>query len=317
MKIKRFFKRTFVALFALFSITKIFFEIDSYAYETTLITMIQHDELPVNISSTIEHKTLELDECSIHYFVSGRHNKNTIVFLHPAFSDHTAFDQQVDHFSTSYKVITIDLIGHGLSKAKKSKDKIDASADHIHRVLELENVENAHLVGVSIGSLIAQHFALCYPAETKSLTALGGYNINVVNKEVEKSQRGSNIGLVIRALFSMKAFRKKTALITCSSARGQGLFYQTTRHYERKSFMVMQGLQNIIADRSPINLPFPTLIMVGESDIELSQKMARDWHSTNENSQFLIIKDAGHSANIDQPQTFNEALKTFIEKIEQ
>lgn len=81
--------------------------------------------------------------------------------------------------------------------------------------------------------------------------------------------------------------------------------------------MVMQGLQNIIADRSPINLPFPTLIMVGESDIELSQKMARDWHSTNEDSQFLIIKDAGHSANIDQPQTFNEALKTFIEKIEQ
>lgn len=315
MKIKRFVKRTFIALLVICAITKIFFEIDSYTYETTLITMIQNKELTPNISSIVEHKTLKLDKCSIHYYVSGKENKDVIVFLHPAFSDHTAFDQQIDAFSDDYKVITIDLIGHGLSKAKKSKDKIDASANHIHKILKAEHIESAHFVGVSIGSLVAQHFALSYPTETKSLTALGGYNINKVSEEVQQSQRGSNTGLVLRALFSMKAFRKKAALVTCSSERGQALFYQTTRHYERKSFMAMQGLQNIIADREPIHLPCPTLIMIGDSDVELAQKLAKDWHTTNENSVFVSIKNAGHCANIDQSEAFNRELRIFIEKV--
>ncbi len=65
---------------------------------------------------------------SIHYYVSGAGNKDVVFFVHPAFSDHRAFDLQIEFFSKSYTVISIDLIGHGLSKAQKSKDKIDTSA---------------------------------------------------------------------------------------------------------------------------------------------------------------------------------------------
>ena len=275
--------------------------------------MIENNDLTVKVESSIEHKTLKMDEYEIHYFVSGEENNDLIVFLHPAFSDHRAFDQQIDFFSKNYRVITLDLLGHGLSKANNSKDKIDVSAKHINEIMKIEGFEKAHLVGVSMGSLIAQYFALNYPEKTKSLTALGGYDINKENKEVSKAQRYVNVKLVIRAVFSMKSFRKKTAELTCKSEKGRALFYETTSHYERKSFMVMQGLQNVIKNRENIKSQYPTLILTGEFDIELVKKMAKEWHSRIENSKYYLIENAGHCANIDKPLEFNKIVKEFIE----
>lgn len=276
--------------------------------------MIDNNELTVHIESSIEHKTLKMDGYEIHYNVSGKKNNDLIIFFHPAFSDHRAFDQQIDFFSKKYRVITIDLIGHGLSKVNNSKDKIDISSKQINKIIEIERVDNANLVGVSMGSLIAQYFSLDYPEKTKSLTVLGGYDINKENREVEKAQRFSNMSLIFRAVFSMKSFRKKTAEITCKSKKGQALFYKTASHYEIKSFMVMQGLKNVIKDRKDIKTEYPTLILTGEFDIELAKKMAKEWHTNLDNSEYFIIKNAGHCANIDNPLVFNKVVKEFIDR---
>lgn len=292
---------------------KIYFEVDNIFYEKRIEQMKKNNEFNVQIESSVEHKTLKIDDYEIHYFVSGKENSDLIILLHPAFSDHRAFDQQIDFFSKKYRVITIDLIGHGLSKAKKSKDKIDASLKHIEKILDIEGFDKAHLVGISMGSLIAQYFALEYPDKIKTLTALGGHDINKENKEVAKAQRSYNFSLIFRAIFSMKAFRKMTAENICKSEKGQALFYETTGHYERKSFMVMQGLQNIIKDRKNIKPKYPTLMLIGEFDIELSKKMAKEWHLEIENSKFFMIENAGHCANIDKPSEFNKIVMEFIE----
>jgi pimeloyl-ACP methyl ester carboxylesterase len=271
-----------------------------------------NEELSINIKSSIQNKTLKLDQNEIRYHISGKSDAPTLVFLHPAFSDHRAFDSQIDYFSENFQVITIDLIGHGLSKALKSKDKIDSSSEHISKIFELEGIKKAHLIGVSMGSLVAQYFAYHHPQKVMSLTALGGYNIHKENKEVEKAQRSSNIGLIIRALFSIKSFRKKTALITCSTKKGQALFYESSSLYQRKSFLVMQGFQNIIKNREHIEINYPTLILVGEFDIPLAQKMAQQWHTELNNSTYGLIKNAGHCANMDQPSEFNLMVSDFI-----
>jgi len=310
MKIKRKIIIGLLIVFSLLTVTKIYSEIDASVYENKIEKMNNLKESNI----TIEHKTLKIDNFEIHYYVSGSDNKDLIVFLHPAFSDHRAFAQQIDFFSKKYKVITIDLIGHGLSKANKSKDKIDASSKHINKILEIEGFKKAHFVGVSMGSLIAQYFALEYPEKVKSLTALGGYNINKDDKELAKAQRSYNLKLVFKALFSMKAFRKTIAENTCKSEKGQALFYETTSYYERKSFMVMQGLQNVIKDRENVKPKYPILILVGEADIELSQRMAKKWHSEIDKSEYVLIKNAGHCANIDKPMIFNNLLMKFINK---
>ncbi|PID67880.1 MAG: hypothetical protein CR968_04355 [Flavobacteriia bacterium] len=292
---------------------KVYLEIDNVSYNNRIENMNNNNELTGEVTCSVEHKTLTMDGYDIHYYVSGKAHEHLIVFLHPAFSDHTAFDQQIDYFSKKYCVITVDLIGHGLSKAHKSKDQIDASLQHLEKILETEGYDKAHVVGVSMGSLVAQYFTHKHPGKTKTLIALGGYNINKDNKDVKKSQQSVNLGLIVRAVFSMKSFRKKVAEMSCKTEQGQILCYKTLRHYDRRSFKVMQGLQNIVKHRENIKPQFPVLILTGAYDIDLAKTMGESWHSETEGSQYKQIKDAGHCANIDNPSEFNQVVSVFID----
>lgn len=76
----------------------------------------------------------------------------------------------------------------------------------------------------------------------------------------------------------------------------------------------MSGLTNIIQDREFIQPSYSTLILNGESDIELSITISKKWHSKLENSKFYVIQDAGHCANIDNPNKFNELVNNFIKQ---
>lgn len=261
----------------------------------------------------MEHKKLREKDYDIHYYLSGKADGKLIIFLHPAFSDHRAFDLQIGFFTPRFKVVTLDMLGHGLSQANKSQDKIDASASHIAKIIETEGYKKAHLVGVSMGSLIAQYFAVKYPEKVITLATLGGYSINKKNKELEHVQFLSNITLFVRALFSMKSFRKKVSLLSAYTREGQRLFLKSSEFYKRKSFLVMQGIQNVVKNRDNISLPYPILILTGEHDIPLAKKMAEQWHTELTNSEYRMIEHAGHCANMDNPERFNKLLFNFIE----
>lgn len=313
-KKKRILLKILFSIIVIATCIKIFFSIDNYLYENKIEKMKSNNELLIETKSQVEHKKIDFNDFTINYYVSGDKDSNLVVFLHPAFSDHRAFEQQLDFFSKDFRVITIDLIGHGLSQANKSKDKIDSSINHINKILETEGYSNAHFVGVSMGSLIAQYYALNYPEKIKSLTALGSYNINKENKEVAKAQRGYNLNLMFRAVFSMKAFRKYAASVTAETEKAKAQFYESTSFYQRKSLLVMQGLQNVIKDRETTRPKYPLLILNGEHDIDLAVKMAKEWHSEMENCKFEIIKGAGHCANMDNPEEFNKMVKSFIKE---
>lgn len=269
----------------------------------------------LSINTVMEHKKLKQDGYDIHYFISPENgNKELIIFLHPAFASHACFDQQLDHFSKDYRVITMDMLGHGLSQPGKEKDKIDASVDHIHSIMTNEGYSKAHFIGVSMGTLIAQYFGLKHPDKVSSLTILGGYDINADNREVAKAQRMENIKWIFKALFSMDSFRRYVSKVSVSKPESQVRVYEMTKSYTRSSFMVMSGLGNIIKPRPNQKNNYPLLILTGDQDMELVKKLSSAWHTSEPNSSFHIIKNAGHCANMDQPEEFNRVVSEFLKK---
>ncbi|MBK8882550.1 MAG: alpha/beta hydrolase [Bacteroidales bacterium] len=268
----------------------------------------------INIKSNIDHKELKLNGYSIHYFCSGDSTKELLIFLHPAFADHKCFDKQIDYFAKDYRVITIDMLGHGLSKADKAKDKIDMTVSHIDTILRLEGYYKAHLVGVSIGSLIAQYYGLKNPEKVISMTILGGYDINADNTEISKAQRSEQIKWIFKALFSMNSFRRYVASVSVSDTGEQVRFYEMSKMFTRKSFMIMSGLSNVLQKRDSVKLSFPLLIMSGENDIELAKKSSKKWQDSQSNSKYYLIENAGHCANMDNSDRFNEILMDFIKQ---
>ena len=276
------------------------------------MTNFQNTEQNFKIKTIIENKTLEKEGYSVHYFTSGKIDGEAIVFLHPAFGDHQCFDKQIDYFSKDYRIITIDMLGHGLTGVGKSKDKIASTSTHVAEILSLENIEKVHIVGVSLGSLIAQDFALKHSEKTASLTALGGYNINKEQKEVAKSQQREIVKWLFKMIFSMNAFRKYTASVSLINEVEQTRFYESAKRFTRKSFTVMSGLDKLIANRPEIQRNYPLLILSGEHDIELVLRLAKQWHEDEPESQMYILENAGHCANMDNSEKFNEKLMEFI-----
>ena len=268
--------------------------------------------MTINITGKQLHKVVENNGNTIHYFISGNNDGETIVFLHPAFGDHRCFYKQIDYFSSNYQIITLDMLGHGLTGIGKSKDNITATTLHISEILKVENKDKAHIVGVSLGSLLAQDFALKYPEKVLSLTALGGYDINKVQKEIAKNQRKEIFKWLFKAIFSMEAFRRYAANIAVINEEERIHFYESAKHFTRKSFSVLRDVDKLIADRS-IERTYPLLILGGEKDIEPVLKEANRWHNREQkNSKLFIIEKAGHCANMDNAEDFNEILMNFI-----
>jgi 3-oxoadipate enol-lactonase len=270
----------------------------------------------INIALSKKSKMKEKKELTTHhhpvfYYVSGRKEYQPIVFLHPAFADHRCFDKQIEFFSAHYRVITMDMPGHGLSKP--GKDKIDATIDYINSILSAEGYEKAHLVGVSMGSLIAQYFTLHYPDKVLSLTVLGGYDINADNREVAKAQQTEKIKWIFKAIFSMNAFRRHAASMAVSKPAEQERLCEMAKHFTRKSFMVMSGLSNVVKQRENVSFDYPLLILCGDKDIELAKKMSLKWHEQSP-SQFNMIPDAGHCANMDNAESFNSIVMDFLKQ---
>lgn len=285
--------------------------------QKTQAMTIKHKQksAPSKIESTIEYKKLYQNGYDIYYYMSGKPNAELIVFLHAAFIDHHCFDNQIDFFSEKYRVITIDMLGHGLSEVLETKDTIDKSAKHIRKILDLENYQQAHLVGVSMGSLIAQHFANKYPEKTLSLSILGGYNIQADNSVILKAQRNEQLKWVIIALFSMNAFRKYVAKKSVNEPEQQVLFYEMAKHFSLKSFRAMSGLSKIFATKKhEQQSKFPLLLLCGEYDLKIAIDAAQKWAEQDTGIQLSIIEKAGHCANMDKPETFNAVLLDFIKE---
>ena len=138
-------------------------ELYYYVDNTEFLEEVNNMKSEFAIQTLVEHKVLEKENSTVHYFVSGKPDGQTILFLHPAFSDHSCFDRQIDYFSSEYRVITVDMLGHGLTEKSNSKDKITMMSLYIAEILETEQIEKIHVVGVSLGALIAQDFALKFP----------------------------------------------------------------------------------------------------------------------------------------------------------
>lgn len=275
--------------------------------------MRAQEALPFNITSPVQHKTLDQEGYSIHYFVSGSNASECVVFLHPAFADHRCFDKQIDYFARDYRVIALDLLGHGLSRVGKSRDKIDSSVNHIDSILTLEGCDKAHFVGVSMGTLIAQYYALKHPERIASMTILGGYDINANNREIVRAQRAEIIKWILKALFSMDSFRRYVATVSVSHSEEQTRFFQMAGLFTRKSFVVMSGLGKILQLRETEKRDYPLLILSGDEDLELARRMSKKWHESEPSSNYYLIEKAGHCANMDNAEEFNRIVMSFIQ----
>lgn len=252
--------------------------------------------------------TIERDGVTIHYEQhSNDVSRPTILLSHGYSATSAMWDGQLDALGQSFNVVTWDMRGHGRSDSPA--DPAAYSEAHTVRdmagVLDACGVDSAIVGGLSLGGYMTLAFHLAWP---KRCAALMLFDTGPGYKKDEA-----------RAAWNRTAEERAVALEEKGlEALGQGQEVRIAQHRSAKGLaLAARGMLAQVDDRIIRSLPdidVPVLVLVGENDtpfLAASDYMA----SKIPGAEKVIIEDAGHAANIDQPDAFNAAVLDFATRL--
>lgn len=270
--------------------------------------------------------TLSINGAQIYYEDSAPNQDNlpqdqqkpVLLFAHGLLWGTHLYDKQVEHFKSSYRCIAFDFRGQGKSEVTKSGYDMDSLAEDAIALLEALEISKCHLVGLSMGGYVAQRVALKRPDLLHSLILLD------TGAEAENPEKKADYKKMLRAIhwLGIKRISKKVMPIMF----GETFLNDKSRKQEYKTWLehlrqnnkkgAMRATVGVIErdgvlSRLPeINLP--TLIVVGDEDKPTPYEEAQKMHFAIKGSKLAVIKQAGHSTPVEQPERLNQVMSTFL-----
>jgi 3-oxoadipate enol-lactonase len=258
-------------------------------------------------------QTLATAGGDVHYYMGGRVDGETVVLIHAAFGDHSMFAHQEAALGERYRLLLLDMPGHGASQMHGGAVTLGNTSALLAEIMDREGIDRAHVVGVSLGSLMAQDLAVRFPERVHSITVVGGYSVYGDHGGIQKAQRGEMIRWVFMMAFSMERFRRYVSSGTNIVPEEREAFYRATQGYTRGSFRLMGGMSQVLRAQDAVHT-HPLLIMAGDQDLPLVRAYFEDWCPREPLAECFVVPDAGHCANMDNPAAFNARLLAFLEK---
>lgn len=258
----------------------------------------------------------DLDGIDIHYEVTG--TGHPVVLVHGHGLDSRLWMEQAPALSRSYTVVRYDLRGHGRSQASSTGYSRPHYTGELHRLILHLGFSRPSLVGHSLGGSVALEYALAHPDRLAALvltnTGLEGFSYgkkmsNVVAKQKALLQREGMSAKFLRATLISPIFDgvrrqpAKLALVKEMLAAWAGSSWLDRATYPPPAKLHIERLGEIRA---------PTLVMVGEQDIEGFHQVAELLTQRIAVTRKAIVPQAGHLAPLENPEAFNDILLDFL-----
>ena len=226
------------------------------------------------------------------------------------------WDEEAKRLSKRFKVLRYDTRGHGASSAPAGAYTLDLLADDLHGLLAALGVQSTHFVGLSMGGMIGQTFALKYPGMFKSLAlcdTTSRYPADAAGLWAERIKIVETQGMEplvapTLARWFTEPFRKARPEVVEKVA----LMIRTTpaTGYVGCSHAIPKI--NLTARLAEIRCP--SVVIVGKDDPGTPVAMAEEIHHALPGSKLVIIPSAAHLSNLEQPDAFNRALTDFLDQ---
>jgi 3-oxoadipate enol-lactonase len=239
-----------------------------------------------------------------------------LVFLHAFPFNRTMWEPQLKGLSDRFRVIAIDLRGHGESDAPLWRYSMDQFADDVKGLLDHLAIRQAVLVGLSMGGYIIFSFWRRYPERVKALV-LADTRATPDNDE-GRAKRVAMAQALYKDGPGAVADLMMPMLLSPASQTGRPDLVQRVRSIiTNTQFSGIIGDLMALYDR-PDSVPLlkaitcPTLVIVGEQDTGTPPSDARLIAEGIKGTRLEIIPGAGHISNLEQPEAFNRAIASFL-----
>ncbi len=233
-----------------------------------------------------------------------------IVFIHGVGLDHNIWDSQINEFDNT--VLIYDILGHGRTPLNKEKISFDDFSDQIIDLIDELKFDKIHLVGFSIGSLIARNFATRFSDRLKSLTLLCSiFNRSddeqkIVNERFEQTKKDQKLTKDAIKRWFNKDFIEKNPLISDK-------IITILKNNNMDNFIKIYSLfVNHIDNEKFENINVKTLVMTGEGDVGSTPEMTDNLSKKIKNSETKIIPVGKHLCSIECSYDVNKAIKDHI-----
>ena len=249
----------------------------------------------------------------IHYTDSGGRGE-AVLLVHAIGCDHRMWDGLAEALAPRFRVIRMDVRGHGASVVTAGPYSLDQLADDARDVLDSLKIERAHWVGLSMGGMIGQAFALRHPGRLRKLvlanttSSYGAQGPELWAARVKAVSEGGMAA--IKELAMQRYFTEdfREANLDTVNRIGDGFVATDPQGY----IACCQAIAKLDFTGDLHRIAAPTLVIAGEKDVGTPVAMSESIAREIPGAKLVVIRGAAHLSAIENPEEFNRAVEDFL-----
>jgi len=240
-----------------------------------------------------------------------------VTFSHSLACNQSMWDEQARALRGRYRVLRYDTRGHGQTAAPSGAYTLEQLADDLKGLLDGLGIAATHFVGLSMGGMIGQVFALKYPAMVQSLALCDTTSRYSTGAAAVWEERIKTVGA--KGMEPMVAPTLERWFTAPFRARRKDLMDRVgamIRSTPPAGYIgCCHALPKINVTERLRDVRCPALVIVGEEDPGTPVDMARDIQAALPVAELAVLCRASHLSNVEQPGEFNRVLGGFLDKL--
>ena len=250
-------------------------------------------------------------DININYEIIG--DGQPLLFIHGLGSSLRDWEEQVPVFSKKFRVITLDLRGHGQTDKPKGPYSISMFAEDIAELIKSLKIDPVHIVGISLGGAIGFHLAIDHPDIIKSLVVVN-MSASVPIKTLKEKQMFF-LRILIVKMMGMRKMGEVLAKRLFIKPEQEELRERMSSRWaenDKKAYLSsLKTLKNWSVLERLHEIKCPTLVVSSDEDYTpLSAK--EEYTALIPNAKLVVIEDARHAVSVEKPEEFNTILMDFL-----
>jgi len=258
---------------------------------------------------------IQVNGVHINYRIDGPEGAPWVTMSNSLATTNRMWDAQMAAFTQHYRVLRYDKRGHGETEVAPGPYTFELLADDVLALLDALGITRTHFVGLSMGGMTGMTLALRRPAVLRSLVLCDTTSKDPLGDPALWQQRID----AVSAGGSMEPLVEATVarFLTPDTVKSRPAVADAVRAMVRSTpvsgyVACCQAISKLnLTDRLP-TIRLPTLIVVGEDDPATTVEMARTIEQGIAGSELVVLKNAAHLSNLEQPEAFNEAVLGFL-----
>ncbi|MBI4203367.1 MAG: alpha/beta hydrolase [Chloroflexi bacterium] len=268
---------------------------------------------------------VEANGLRLHYLDWGEGPSSQLILLHGLGSQAHVWDAFAEEAHSSHRILALDLRGHGDSSHAADGYTLERFAADVKAVARHMNVRSFHLLGHSLGALVAIRFAAENPGMVRKLVLEdGGPGL-----DLEQARSGSEesfrrpVGLDTEAdamvwLQAVHPHATEEALkLRFTYGMRQNWADKWIPRADHELYWLLAGSSKVAEETEALwgqlqDLRCPALLLRGQDSTLLSQEAAQRIVEEVPQGRLEEVPGAGHSIHTDQPALFRDAVLAFL-----